>query len=246
MSPPATPKIPIPKVFTFLGDLFKKPNPSSVKKAVAIPDGTNSINTVMSNETGRNPISGNAQIHKRGLQVYTLSQIISASGRAQDGNMLTWGVEQPYFFLTAMQRNEIFKLSTPVFGVVTSRMNKISGIDFEIVPARKLEDKIADELKSMKQVYDEYKNATDLKYLTIRATIVQNIMRELPDVLPDLSNFNGAMSRWKKRIQNRQTATGEEIKDWMQEPNNGTTWNSYVKKVVYNLLVHGCEGTYKQ
>jgi hypothetical protein len=244
MSPPAIPKIPIPKIFTFLGG--KKRADKKVIKSSAIPDGTNQINTVMSNETGRNPISQFNSAHKRGLQVYTLSQIISASGRGEDGSMLTWGVEQPYFFLTAQQRNEITKLSTPVFGVVSSRMNKISGIDFNIVPAKKIEDRVANEMKSLKQIFDEYKNATDLKYLTIKAQIVQKLSHELPDVLPDLSNFNGCLTRWKKRIMSVQSSTGEEIKEWMQEPNNGTTWTSYVKKVFYNLLIHGCEGTYKQ
>ena len=216
--------------------------PKQVKKA----DGRNNINTTMSNELNRSPISQWNTKRERGLQVYTLSQIISATGRAQDGSSLTWGVEQPYFFLTAMQRNEIFKLSTPVFGVVSSRMNRIAGIEYTIQPVKKEEDRIADELKGLKQLYDEYARSTDLKYVTIRARVQQMIADKLPDVLPDLSNFERSLLRWKKRIQNVQTGMGEEIKEWMQEPNNGVTWTAYVKKVVYNLLIHGCEATYKQ
>jgi hypothetical protein len=209
-------------------------------------DGRNNINTAYSNEPNRDPVSGRDSGRRRGLQIYTLSQIVSASGRFQDGQMGTWGVEQPYFFLTPMQRNEIFKLSTPVFGVVTSRMNRISGIDFNIEPIKHREDEFVDDLKNLKQIYDEYANAQDLKYITVRAQIVQKIMQTLPDVLPDLSNFSRSLLRWKKLIQNKHIHTGDEIKEWLMEPNNGVTWTDYIKKVVFNLLVHGAEATYKQ
>lgn len=209
-------------------------------------DGTNQINTAYSNEPGRSPVSKIDPRGKRGLQVYTLSQIIAATGKTEDGGYATWGVEQPYFFLTPMQRNEIFKLSTPVFGVVTSRMNRIAGRDFNIVPLKKEEDRIVDELKSLKQVHDEYKNATDLKYVTARFMIRKKIAEKLPDVLPDLSNFDRSVLRWKKSIQNTHATFGEEVKEWLMEPNNGVKWSDYVKKVVYDLLIHGCNATYKQ
>ena len=217
-----------------------------VSKTIQTPDGRNQINTAYSNEGTRSPVGGYDYLRKRGLQVYTLSQIMPATGRGEDGQMLTTGVEQPYFFLTPMQRNEVFKLSTPVFGVVTSRMNRIAGIDFSIVPTKHSEDKIVDELKMMKQVFDEYANSADLKYLTIRARMAQKIRERLPDILPDLSNFGRSLMRWKKVIQNKQLSTGDEIKEWLMEPNNGVTWNDYIKKVVYALLVHGSEATYKQ
>ena len=210
------------------------------------PDGRNNINTAYSNEPHRNPMNGIGEPGKRGLQVYTLSQIISATGRAEDGQMLTWGVEQPYFFLTPTQRNEIFKLSTPVFGVVTSRMNRIAGVDFGVVPIKHKEDQIADDLKMLKQVYDEYANTTELKYITARTQVARKIMERLPDVLPDLSNFGQSLLRWKKIIQNKHLNTGEEIKEWLMEPNNGVSWQDYIKKVVYALMVHGAEATYKQ
>ena len=200
----------------------------------------------MSNETGRNPISQYDIAKRRGLQVYTLSQIISQTGRDEKGGMVTWGVEQPYFFLTAMQRNEIFKLSTPVFGIVTSRMNKIAGLDFNVVPLKKQEDQIADSMKNQKQVFDEYKTATDLKYVLAREKIRQNLIYDLPELLPDLSNFNACLLRWKKRIVNNNMAQGDEIKEWLMEPNNGVTWTAYIKKFVSDLMIHGVTSVYKQ
>lgn len=109
---------------------------NTVKKS----DGRNDINTSYSNEPGRCPLSQYNQFKKRGLEIYNLSQIISATGRDQTGKMSSWGVEQPFFFLAPMQRNDIFKLSTPVFGVVTSRMQRIASLDFEVVPLKHRED----------------------------------------------------------------------------------------------------------
>jgi hypothetical protein len=155
-------------------------------------------------------------------------------------------MEQPYFFLTAMQRNEIFKLSTPVFGVVTSRMNRIAGMDFNITAIKNIEDRMADHLKSLRMIFKEYNSQTDFSHMIARARSYEIIKEHLHDVLPDLSNFDTSMLRWKRLIQNQKNQQGEEIKEWISEPNNGVNWNSYAKKVVYNLMIHGCDGTYKQ
>lgn len=211
------------------------------------PDGTNPrANIVYSNEPGRMPVGGYDTTRRRGLQVYTPAQIIAQTGRDFEGRMLTWGVELPYFFLTVTQRNDIMKLSSPVLGIVTSRMHRISSLDFNIAPIKHKEDLIVDELKAYAQIYKEYSNALEMRYLVVRARMVEKIREVLPDILPDLSNFNGALLRWKKVIHNNHLASGDEVTEWLMEPNNGTTWISYMKKVVYNLMIHGCEGTYKK
>lgn len=215
---------------------------NTVKKS----DGRNDINTSYSNEPGRGPLSQYNQFKKRGLEIYNLSQIISATGRDQTGKMSSWGVEQPFFFLAPMQRNDIFKLSTPVFGVVTSRMQRIASLDFEVVPLKHREDEMADDMKGMKQMYDEYKISMDLKYLMVKAKIVEKLTAELPDLLPDMSNFNRCLMRWKKKIQNTHVHMGDEIKEWLMEPNNGVTWSQYVKKFVYDCMIHGGPAVYKQ
>jgi hypothetical protein len=85
-----------------------------------------------------------------------------------------------------------------------------------------------------------------LRHLTVRAKIYQELKKELISLLPDLSNFNSALLRWKKSIKNTDTIKGEQIKEWLIEPNQGVTWESYVKKWIYDLMIHGAASTYKQ
>jgi hypothetical protein len=219
---------------------------SKTSNMVKKSDGRNDINTSYSNEPGRGPLSQFNQYKKRGLEIYNLSQIVSATGRDQSGRMISWGVEQPYFFLAPMQRNDIFKLSTPVFGVVSSRMQRISSLDFEVVPMKHGEDEMADEMKGMKQIYEEFSRSLDLKHLMVKANIVQKLTADLPELLPDMSNFNRCLMRWKKKIQNIHVHMGDEIKEWLMEPNNGVTWSQYVKKFVYDCMIHGGPAVYKQ
>ena len=183
---------------------------------------------------------------KRGLQVYNMSQIAGMTGRDKEGRMLQFGTEQPMFYLTVDQRNQIFKLSSILLGIVSSRMNRISGIDFEIVPKRKVEEKIAEELKDKKMRYLELKTSLELSHLVIKNQMVKDISEVLPDVLPDLSNFDGALLRWKRSLKRNQANTSDEIKEWLMEPIPGMSWQDYIKKVVYNLHVHGCEASYKK
>ena len=90
-----------------------------------------------------NPLNENRnQAGKRGIQVYNLTDIIGITGRDEKGQLLSWGVQQPYFYLAIRQRNEIFRLCSPVFGVVSSRMKRIAGMDFKIMPMKKKEDEM--------------------------------------------------------------------------------------------------------
>jgi|GEM_PF-4569057 len=184
--------------------------------------------------------------NRRGLQVYTVSQIINQTGRDAEGRLLNWGFQYPYFYLSIPQRVEMAKLSSPVLGIVSSRMNRIAGINFNVVPIRKREDRIAEELKFLKSQYDEYKEIIDLKYITIKAKIVERLKSYLPDLLPDLSNFNNSILRWSQRIRNENLDKGEEIAAWLREPNADDSWESFIKKFVFDYHVHGAVSTYKQ
>jgi hypothetical protein len=73
-------------------------------------------------------------------------------------------------------------------------MNRISGLNYTVVPDKKNEDKIADYLKNCCAVYREYEGREEFKYMIARAALRKEIMSELPDVLPDLSNFGAAPS----------------------------------------------------
>lgn len=193
-----------------------------------------------------NPLGVNVPENQRGIQIYNTSQLISQTGRNQRGELVSWGFQQPLFFLSVFQRIDIVKLCSPIFGLVTSRMQRISGLEFNIKPIRKEEDRIALELKNMKSVYMERKGMLDIESIVLKGRIVQNIRVHLPEVMPDLSNFDGAMLRWKRKIRQSASDYGNEVKDWMMEPNHGVTWQEYMKKYVFDLMTHGAASVYKQ
>lgn len=235
---------------SFITKIF--PSKNTVEKGVEpaqplLTSAGTPINTVYSNEVGRNPINFlKNDRRKRGIQVYSTSQIMSTTGRDKDGILLTWGTEQPYFYLTADQRNSMFRLSSIIFGIVSSRMNRISQVDYNIVPIKKMEDQTADEMKELRAIYMEYLESTEMSHLMIKARIFRTLQQSMPLLKKDLSNFDSCLLRWKRSIQRKNEFTSDEIKEWLMQPNQGTTWEDYVKKVVYNLHIHGCEATYKQ
>lgn len=183
--------------------------------------------------------------NQRGLNCYTISQILEGTGRNKDGEISSYGVEQPYFYLTPNQRIEIYKLCPPVQGLINGRKLKISNTPFTVIPKKNEEDRIYDELKNLYSLYQEYINTNELKYLVIKAKIGNILRKELPDILPDLSNFNKSVLRWKKRLQNATTQSTEEIIEWLNEPKAGVNWSDFVKKWVEDLLVHGAVSVYK-
>jgi hypothetical protein len=183
---------------------------------------------------------------KRGVQVYSMSDLMQVTGRDKEGKLISWGVEHPYFYLTISQREEMFRLSSPVFGLVSSRMNRLSGLQFNIVSEKHKEDEIVEELKEYRDIFNEYKNSIDIKYLMAKAKIAGILKETLPDLLPDLSNFEPSLLRWKNRIKRRDKSTTNEAKEWLMEPNQGVIWEDFVKKWVHSLLIHGASSVYKQ
>ena len=183
---------------------------------------------------------------KRGITVLNTTQLVGWTGRDEQDRLQTVTGETPLFYLTLSQREEIFRLSAPIFGVVTSRMNRISSIDFTIEPTKNDEDKIADNLKNLHSLYKEYSKTTDLKFIVVKSQIVNRIKEVLIDILPDLSNFNQSLLRWRKRIMQGNSDLGNEIQAWLQQPSLGTSWTDWIKKVVFDLMIHGCVANYKQ
>jgi len=181
----------------------------------------------------------------RGIMVYSTSQLQQITGRDKQGRLLSWGVEQPYFYLTIQQRIEIFRLSSPVFGVITSRMNKIAGLDFNITSDKKQEDRIALRMRNMKSIYDEYSDSSELSHLTLKSVIYRNLLQYMPELKPDLSNFNNCMLRWKRNLQQYNNETCDNVKSWLMEPNQGVTWADFVKKWVGDYHIHGNASIYK-
>lgn len=182
---------------------------------------------------------------KRGITVYTTSQLQQITGRDKEGRLLRWGVEQPYFYLSVEQRVEIMRLSSPVYGVVTSRMQRISGLDFSVTSEKVMEDQIAGEMKDLNSIYNEYKESTELAHLTLRSRIYSELLPNLPDLKPDLSNFAPALLRWKRRLHTKNMRECDIACNWLAEPNNGVPWEEFVKKWVMDFMVHGSVAIYK-
>jgi hypothetical protein len=204
------------------------------------------INTTYTDEHYMNPVNSQGQENRRGIQVYTMSALRGVTGKDERGNYITSKTEYPLFYLNAFERNEIFRLSSPVLGIVTSRMQRISALPFHIDPIRDTEDLIADEMKEKKQIFDEFGGSLQMDHLMIRANIFSDLRKDLFDLMPDLSNFNASLLRWKNRIKNRQKKECERIEDWLQEPNAGTTWSEFVKKWIYDYHIHATAVIYKQ
>lgn len=189
------------------------------------------------NKTGKNP---------RGINVYTTTQIMQMKAKNIHGEFDSVGVENPYFLLAPEDRIRITQLCTPVLGVVTSRMNRIAGTKFIITNDKKEEDKIFMSLKNMNSVYKEFQKSDDISFIVARAKIYAELKTMLPDLLPDASNFNGCVLRWRKGIQNIKIDRCDEIWEWLQEPNQSDKWEDFIKKYVYDLMTHGLTAVYKE
>lgn len=186
------------------------------------------------------------EIKKRGLNLYTSSEVIPISGRAKDGTIIQGTQEVPLFGLSIFDRIAIAQKCGEVFGLITGRQQRIAGLEWSVVRESKEEDRIELYLKQCKQLYDEYANAPGVKYMIVRARMVQNILTKLPDCLPDMSNFNQSMLRWKKRIEIRNGDASTEIEDWLHQPNSSDTFSDFIKKRVDSDLVHGGSAIYKE
>jgi len=186
-----------------------------------------------------------AQLKKRGVNVYTTSELVGVAGIDREGKILTGSVEVPLFGLSIYDRLALAQRCDSVFGVISGRSNRISGLEWDIKRESREEDRIVANLKMQKQVYMEYAGR-GIRELVIRGRMVQEITRVLPDVLPDLSNFDGAMLRWRKRLQNKNDDASQEIKDWLHEPNTEDDFEDFLKKWVFDLMVHGSDAIYKE
>jgi len=201
--------------------------------------------TQYTNESSYMNFSDKDNQKKRGLMVYSPTQLQQITGRDKEGKLMSWGWEQPYFYLSLKQRLDMFRLSSPIFGVVASRMNRLSGLEFNVSFEKKEEDQIVNSLKDYESVYKELKESLDLSDLTLKAKMVQLIKETLPDIKLDLSNFESALLRWKRRLKNFNASKIEEVMAWLIEPNNGLSWEEFVKKFVFDMLIHGSIAIYK-
>lgn len=182
----------------------------------------------------------------RGYTVTTLSRLMQINGRDKNQKIVSTTSDYPSWYLLPSERERIMKLCTPVLGVITSRMNRLASAEFEIVPEKKQEDRIYENMRSLFQMFSEFAKSNDLNQRITRAKIQQMLRGKLPDLLPDLSNFNQSIIRWRKNINFKHADKADAIKEWLESPNRNDSWSDFIKKWVKDYLLHGSAPVYKE
>lgn len=194
-------------------------------------------------------IAGLGQIGKkneRGLNIYFLTQLMSAAARAKDGKLINAKYEFPYWSLSIDERIDIVKKCDIIFGIVSGRMNRIGALDWRVVCQKKDEDRIYKKLKDLYAIYKEYEGVYDFYYLSARSKAFLEMKKYLVDLLPDTSNFQKSIMRWKNRIKLINEDEATEIEDWLRQPNQYTNFTDFVKMVTFDLHTHGNYSVYKE
>jgi hypothetical protein len=184
-------------------------------------------------------------VDKRGWTIYNIAELLSLSGKTKEGKWLTQNYQPEIFTLSVYDRQRIVERCSPVLGVVSSRQNRISAMDWDIVPKNKEEDRIVSELKSYYSVFKEYVQEDAIQYKVVAYRMFYKMKQVLPDLLPDAKNFSSSLVRWSRSIKMGKQSVAEEIEEWLQHLNAQDTWEDYLKKYVFDLLVHGATSNYK-
>lgn len=183
---------------------------------------------------------------RRGINVFNLTETQGISGRTKTGEWITGEVQQPLISLTYEERQLILQRCDAVFGVVTGRARKIAGLEWQVVKQTKEEERLEHYLKSWKQLHDEYADDETIKGVTVRSSCLRMARGYLPDIKQDMSNFTGALLRWRRRIRDNQADQAEQIEEWLTEPNLEDNFSGFLMKVVSDMMVHGSAAVYKQ
>jgi hypothetical protein len=148
--------------------------------------------------------------------------------------------------LDVYERIDIFRSCSPIFSIVTGRMNCISGMEWKITQKRKVEDEISCKIKFAKQIFDEFRGSGDPRHKGIALNAKKFILRHLSDVLPDLSNFDKSLFRWSTRLRKKVEDRSREIEAWLHKPSKETTFEDFIKIIIFNTHIHGIAGVYKK
>lgn len=186
------------------------------------------------------------QDRRRGYSIYNFTQLQSMSGFNKQGKNVNVRVERPYFELSIADRLDIFRKCDIVFGVVTSRMNRIASTPFNIVSKRKVEDRLVYIYRTMKDMHDEFIGSKYPKYKALSYYIRAQLVSELPGCLPDLSNFDRSLIRFRRLLTAKRNDRSMEILDWLRQPNITDEWEEWCKKYIFDMMVHGAQATYKE
>lgn len=182
----------------------------------------------------------------RGLTVYQLTELVGVDAAGKDGERHRVTYEQPLFYLTIDERAHIFKQCAPIFGIVTGRMNRVSGLEWKITKESKMEDRRAEILKYFYGIYKDYAGDMDPRSIVMKSLLLKEIRRTLPDLKPDGSNFDRSLLRWSKLIKFDAEDRSSEIEDWVSRPNTEDDFEELTKKMVFDLMIHGSTSVYKK
>ena len=184
--------------------------------------------------------------NKRGINVYSFSEIQTVTGQVKSGQRITAEVQLPVFILTPWERENIARLNSDILGLVIARMNRISSLEWKVKRKINEEDRIVDQLKAYKQIFNEYNDLTNVNDLVVRRKCLINIKNELPEIKNDLTNFESSLRRWRKKIKKNIEDSSQKIGDWINNSNLEDDFEEFKKKWVFDLMVHGSEAIYKQ
>lgn len=182
----------------------------------------------------------------RGIQIVHYSQFFPVSGKDKNGETVSGIIEYPFFHLSPDERVEIFRMCSPVFSLVTGRMNRVSAMDWDVVSEKQIEDEIAFHLKNLYERWKELRRQSNVAFVVARARILAKLKTELDELLPDGSNFDAALLRWKRENQFKSKNQCEEVEGWLEEPNVHMNFDEFRKAWTMDALVHGNAAVYKQ
>jgi hypothetical protein len=188
---------------------------------------------------------GSKEFTGRGYKSYAQYRDVGVSAADSDGQRHSLTVEAMWGELDPMTKIMIYQKCPPVFAVISGRANRISTLDFNILPQKKIEDKIVHDLKDKKDRFAEV-DGDSLFDLGQRIRILTDLRKMLPGLKSDMSNFDRELYRWSYAIKQKQYERSDEIKEFFLQPSRGVQWSEFIKQSVVDLLVHGRLAIYKQ
>lgn len=183
--------------------------------------------------------------NRRGITIRDPHSVLNRWAVDKQGNVQSATYQIPLFTLSVDERLAMFQRCASVFGVVTGRMNRVASMAWRVTKQSRESDRIAQTLKEYKQIFMENSGETPQE-LGKRIRCLKEIMRYLPDVKMDLSNFDSALLRWSRRIKTINEDKCTEIEDWLRQPNQEQTFEDLTKEIVFDLHIHGNAVPYKE
>lgn len=182
----------------------------------------------------------------RGMNVFTLSELRGVTGRTKTGGLIRGKMQYFLFGLSPEERISIMQSSSYVQAVISSRMNRISSLEWDVIPKKENQDEIVNSIKRFKQIFTEMDDPSSVKHLVTRLKIANGLIKEMPELKPDLSNFDTALIRYKKKLDKQITQSKQHIVDWLSEPNTEDEFDDWIKKFVESYMLHGSAAIYKE